>query len=205
LVEVTAETSVAESNGIGSVTVRRDISAISRTGWKSWTLVSNGKTVKQNIESKKVSAKPSAIPWSAIEAWNRTYSSRKTAPILSDATGNQKNLKLELALKYSYGGRVKFSSSYPHLKGKGRFLRDIRVVPTAVCKTSLGYFLEANVTNVRVRRIGAKTDPVAEATLDVEVLYGKSGRRRIMRMEKKYQISVKGKGGFVSLKRVPLS
>jgi hypothetical protein len=179
-----------------------DISDIHRYGYKSWYIVKDGQAVRENFEGKgkSVSAKPRNVIWDRIGTWNYTRSVTKTNPLIKvKLDGSVGTLvKLHLALRFQFGGRVKGNwTGHPELKNKGRYLRRIRIIPSTryVSQTARGgYTLNARVTEVKVRRIGSRTDPVAEAKLKVKIEYGRKQLSRAHWYTSEWEITVKGTG-----------
>jgi len=169
-----------------------DILDIYRTGWKSWYIVKNGSAVRENMEGRTVSAKPRNIIWDRIGAWNYTLSRSKTEPLV-DVTLREDGwdkVRLRLALRFQFDGRVKAWAKHPKLKNKGRFLRKIRIIPRSYCHRN--YYLTAWVSAVKVNSIAPNT-PVAVAKLTVNLSYGKKGRDGT-KIKSQWEISVKGTG-----------
>lgn len=178
------------------------LTGITRYGWKSWYVVKDGKSLLQNIQSKNISAKPEDFTWSQLGLWNYTRSKKKTKTIIKVnlKEGSWNRVKLDLALRFRFGGRCLSKEPYAkRLRNKGRFVRAVRVVPTAYVATDRGFYLNARVGNVTVGYRGPKTDPVAEVNFKVFISYGKKGSGG-KRLKKEWKVSVLGNGRYSARK-----
>jgi len=182
----------------------RNIADIKRYGYLNWYVVKDGAVVLPSLSGKYVSAKPSNISWGRIGGWNNTRSSKKTKPVIRvslDESVAKKGtfVKIDLALRYQFGGRVQSSKS--SLENKGRFLKNIRVVPhTHFSNVDGGYTGKVRVTKVQVKRIGSKSNPVAEAKLTVSVQYGGKSKSMADWYKGLFQITVQGTGRYSAQK-----
>jgi len=159
---------------------RPNLSNIERTGWYAWPLVSNCRASKNNTRDKRVHVKPIGVPWSKLTNWTRKTTSlheNVVDPVLwyfgvfgtGRVSGN-------ISVSFSFGGR---------LGGKGRFLKNIRLVTRTSCFKKYG--LEVTVVQARsfvsekhTRRLGAD-GPVVGASIDLQVKalnkYKKKGKK----------------------------
>lgn len=191
---------VVQSNA-SSVTRTPNIADIVRRGYKSWNAVYGGKVQFNGGEARSISAIPRNMPWTSLTKWNITYEIRKTKPIFewNMKVGSKVKASLSLSLKYQYGGRVKFNSAYPRLDGKGRFLRDVRLIPRV--KLSKSWTCDVQVKRAEASQTGKKTDPVAKVQLIVGIsmrpLRG-AGKKHAS----EWRITVLGKGGKTTIKRL---
>jgi len=181
-----------------------DIADVRRYGYKSWYIVKDGRAVEENLDGKYVSAKPRNIIWDRIGYWNYTLSAKKTNPLIKvrlDGSSGAR-VKLDLALRFQFGGRVKQWTAHPDLWKKGRFLKKIRVIPTTYCSPTShgGYTANARVSQVKVRYSKASSDPVAEAALKIKIEYGQKRLSRASWYTSEWEITVKGTGRYTARK-----
>lgn len=181
-----------------------NMSDIRRSGYKSWYIVRNGSGVQENMDNKTVSAKPRRISWNRIGYWNYSRSANKTKPLITVGLNGTLGtiVKVELALRFIFGGRVKQWTAQPTLFKKGRFLKKIRVIPVTYCSNSThgGYNAIARVNNVTVRSIGSQKSPVAEAKLKVKIEYGQRRLSRAFWYKSEWEITVRGTGSYKARK-----
>jgi len=177
-------------------TARPISTKLQRSGSYSWSLVKNCKAVKANIERKQINIKPRGVSWSQLQRWNTRWNRTHTpvwnasrrepintwydglgrVPVENitrrDDTGYPRSglmwcndfwgkIQLSIRIKYMFGGRV---------KGKGRFLKHLRLVPRPWCRK--GFDMKVKVTDVKSyvsKRFSTKADPVAVAQIGIEV------------------------------------
>jgi len=197
LVQVAANATEADSDLAISGPANVDIADIQRYGFLNWYIVKDGRAVQENFEGKYVSVKPRNIIWDRIGKWNYDRSSTKTNPLIKVKLGGSTGalVKLDLALRFQYGGRVQQWPAHPELMNKGRFLRKIRIIPvTYLSNVHGGYSLNARVSEVSVRRIGTRSDPIAEARLKIRIQYGRKRAPFRKWYKSVWEITVQGTG-----------
>jgi hypothetical protein len=204
LVQVAANTTEADSGLAITGPANIDIADVQRYGFKSWYIVKDGRSVKENHlhsgKYKYVSAKPRNIVWDRIGEWKRDRDSTKTRNLIKiklPGPNGATLVKCNLALRFQYGGRVKQGwPAHSELANKGRFLRKIRVIPEAHANSHYGYSLNARVSEVSVRRIGTRSDPIVEAKLKIKIQYGRKGTAFRTWKKSVWEITVQGTGRY---------
>jgi hypothetical protein len=201
LVQEAANTTEAISGLAITGPANVDIADIRRYGFRSWYIVKDGRSVKDNYlgTGKYVSAKPRNIVWDRIGEWKYDRSLIKTGNLIKIKLAGPNGatlVKCNLALRFQYGGRVKQGwQARPELANKGRFLRNIRIIPEAHANSHYGYSLNARVSKVSVRRIGTRSDPIAEAKLEIRIQYGRKGTA-FRKHKRVWEITVRGTGHY---------
>lgn len=143
-------------------TARPNLSKIERTGWYAWPVVHNCRVISRSGNNTRVYVKPRDVPWPQLKNWTRLYKPN----VLKSNDEVFDGLKWSVGLRLSFGGSV---------NGKGRFLKDIRLVAKATCTVNVN--VKIAVTKVRsfisrkyTRQLGA-AGPVAGVTLSLKADY----------------------------------
>jgi len=136
--------------------VQPNLSKIERTGLYAWPVVHNCRVVSRSGKTTPVHVKPRDVPWSQLKNWT-------SGDALMNATsGGGEGVDWTVGVRFSFGGSV---------KGKGRFLKNIWLVPTATCQRKVSLKLEVTKVRSFISKKYKRNGPVAGATFSLKEVH----------------------------------